>query len=602
MNLPRVIFPGLLALAGGQLAGAANEPASLAAVVNADAPFVIHVRDMPELIENWSYTPLARMWREPDVQRFFAPALARFSGDAATGFIAELKAETGLSPREALDLFPGEVMFALLAIPDRADGPDVVPRFALGAEVGENRATIEALFEQARAQDENTIVTEEFQGETIYIVLEADTEGEEQEPLAWAFVDDVLWIANPKDALQELIANSKRGGASSPVTAAPGFAAVYRENPNAHVAVYLNLEAVIREVSAQMNVPTTPDGSPRGPLTRFGISNADAVRALGLDALRGLYLATTIEPAASTWTVGFKWSEQRGLLKLLAYGDPPAPLPAFTSGTWYNATASRFSIPDAFAALQEVIADLNPAFGATMDQQIAGINDSLGIDIERDFFGSFGGEILQAADIREAPPGSPGPFIAHQLLAFSLSNPEALRHAVDALRGMLPPSMAQMITPREYLGETINTIVPPGGNGENSFSYAIARNQLMIGIGSPALLETAIQSFGGTGGSLWDKPEVAAALAEFPSGSSAVSYSDIRRAVAMGFNALAMIARASAVPLEEGTAQPPGWLDWIDPDAVPPAAVVEKYWSTAAGAVYRESDGLRSIGRIQHVP
>jgi len=599
MNLLRILSLSGLAIAAVHVSGAAGESSSLAAVVGEDVPFVIHVREMSQLVESWQYTPVARMWAEPEVKRFFAPAIAKFSGEDAESFGAKMKAETGLGPREVLDLFPGEVLLAVLDIPDRKAGPQVEPRFVLGAEVGENRSTLESLIEQA--QEENLALTEEFQGETLYVAIEATAEGEPRETLSWVFLDDVFWLASPKDALQEIIANTKRGGASSPVTAAPGFAAVYQDNPNAQLAFYLNLEAVMQEVVSQIDAEVGPDGTPAGPFANLGVSTADAFRALGLSSLGGLYAAATIEPIASTWTVGLKWNEQRGLLKMLAYGEAPAPRPSFASDTWYNATASRFSIAALVDAIKETARDLNPAYGAMIEQQIVGINGSLGIDIERDFFGSFGDEILQAADIRDAAPGALSPILVNQLIAFSLSNPDAFRRSVDSLLAMVPPDFTQMITPREYLGETINTIAPPTGDGSFNVSYAIARNQLLVGIGSPSMVETVIQSFGGTGGSLWDEPDVAAALAELPSGSSAVSYSDIRRAVSMGFNAIAAVAAQPTVPNEEGVSQPPGWLDWIDPTVVPRPEVIEKYWSTAAGAIYREPDGLRSVGRVRHV-
>jgi hypothetical protein len=45
----------------------------------------------------------------------------------------------------------------------------------------------------------------------------------------------------------------------------------------------------------------------------------------------------------------------------------------------------------------------------------------------------------------------------------------------------------------------------------------------------------------------------------------------------------------------------PGLGDFIDPGALPRDETLAKYWSTATGAVYRESDGIRFVNRVNHV-
>jgi len=98
-----------------------------------------------------------------------------------------------------------------------------------------------------------------------------------------------------------------------------------------------------------------------------------------------------------------------GLLGLLAYGDAPAPRPEFIPDSWVSVSAARFSIPTAYAALKATLHAVSPPLEAMVQQQIAGLNKNLGVDLERDLIGSFGDEVVAATPCIQKTVTKPAP-------------------------------------------------------------------------------------------------------------------------------------------------------------------------------------------------
>ena len=607
-------------LAALLLAPAAGADTGLANLPPAGALLVVQVRNLPELRAAWGRTPYARTWADPAVQKFFAPGIAKFE-EQASKFSEQLQKDDGITPGELLDLFPGGALVAVDNIdPAKVSEPGFVPPLLFAAEVGPNRAKLETLFHKGAETGKEHETTEEFQGVTLHTVLPEAAEGKKPGPtFTWTFAGDTVLVGTDKALVQQAVANRGRGADADSVARQADFAALGRLRPDNSVVGYVNLERLVASLVgvAKAREAATAAAQGHAAANPMGITPAGIVHALGFDALRSVAFAATLDRDASTLDFNLRWNERRGLLRALAYGAPPAPQPAFVSDSWLSVSSVRFSVKDAYAAIRETLRTGLPAVDGMVQQQILNLNQKLGIDLERDLFGSLGDEVTNAIAAGTAPGGADGSTAfrsTDRLIAFSLTDADALRRLVDRLKAENPQS-AKLFVPRDYLGETLYTFTPPppppGTRPSQAFAYAITRTHLFICLGSASMLETALQCAAGNGKTIWRRADVATALAELPPGGVSVEFEDMRRLVPLLFEGL-----ASLPGTRPGTPRPPAQpggadrptagheaassLPW-DPSAKPDAAAIERYWSTAAGAVYPEADGLHGVCRIKQV-
>jgi hypothetical protein len=189
------------------------------------------------------------------------------------------------------------------------------------------------------------------------------------------------------------------------------------------------------------------------------------------------------------------------------------------------------------------------------------------------------------------PPDSAAPDKADQLIAISLENPASFTKAIEAFKRWAAdgdPAMAdQLFTKRAYLGQTLYTVTPPPLAPVNlpGFSYAIANRTFLLGIGSPATVEAALQGMAEKRDSFWNKPEVKAALADVPSTSPGIQVQDARVLLGGIFETLDLI---------------PAPLQIVDPSAKLDAQQLGRYWGMMSGYVVRDATSFFSVSRIAH--
>ena len=250
------------------------------------------------------------------------------------------------------------------------------------------------------------------------------------------------------------------------------------------------------------------------------------------------------------------------------------------------------------------------------------LTQQTGIDVERDVFGAFGDEVVRAYVFPSGDDAAPQDN--EQLWAVSLANAEALTRSLEVVWAMAP-QVASQFQDRDYLGHTIRSItVPfpgPGGMTLMSISYAITPSHLFLDLGGAKMIETAIQRLDGTGASFWTQAPVVAAMKDLPPGGSSFTYQDVRQVIFSAFVQLAEMARKSAdaagagddepsldeegrpiIPRAAAKKSPPGLQQFIDPDALPSRATLEKYFGVSFGAIYRDADGIRFHARYNNVP
>jgi hypothetical protein len=557
-------------------------------LIGDQAPLVISFNDVPSLVKNWGESPWAKTWNDPQMQKFFAPLRAKMDFDKLD---EEMRSETGHTASELLGFATGDVLFALTTADfdfEAADAKKEAP-FIFAVELGDNAAKVEKLFEEQRQKHpENSHETEEFAGVTLHLET-MKSEGEEggDGHAVWAITDGVLLGGLSKDAVVSAIDALKKGGAENAFGKSQTYLAAREKSGASQISVLVNFGVIIPRVQ-QVIAAKAAESPPSNPF----LNPMAIIPALGLDAWNLMYFNVNFTEAQTTMTGGFTFSAERGLLKMFSYGQGPVAQPSFVPAKWITVSSAKFSLKSFYAGLEEMLGAYNPGVLGMGQMYVQQFNQQLGIDIKRDFFGSFGSDTVTAYAMR---PGSstekPSALDElDQFIGFSLDNPKALLTALDALMKAGGPQAEQFVTKREYLGTTINTINMPAAPGQprNTVSYAVAKNYLMISTGTPAALEAALQ---GGQSSFWDRSEVKRAFAQIPSDASTFTYQDT--GALMGSVVQTFVKLAEAQPAKPDDVP-------FDASAKPDAATLAKYWGDAVGYITRDSQGYFFKSTLDH--
>ncbi len=574
--------------------------------------FAISITDAPALLRGWDASPLATTWNDAQVVKFLAPLRAEMQVDE---WDADTREATGLTVRELLALAGGEALFAVPAFDFTTFDAKRPPAFLVALEVGGEGEKIEKILTDSAERKSLKDETETFAGVKVVVRTmpetpasadeAADTAGDDTtEPevvaartLSWAIVDGIWLISSDKQRVFAAIDAVKQGGVESALGNSERFLRTRQRVGEAQSLAYANMPAIYPLLRDAVQVAKAK--SERG-VNSLGLDIEVVFNALGLDALGECYVALLIDDKETRMNAGFVYAEERGLLKLAAYQPGPAAQPNWIPAKWPSVSTARFSMSKAYAALEELLAGVSPMFSAVAQARIRTFNKQLRLDLKRDFIGSIGDDLVSAYAI---PPGlEPGVVPAwsemDQLFSFSLVNEPAFTKSVEALKSLVGPAAEQMFIKREYLGNTLYTLnlpTAPGAKPMRGFTYAIANDTFLLGIGSPATVESALQGMASGEGLFWKRDDVQAALADLPADASGLQVQDLRVMIAsLVETAVQLQSLASATePGADKTA-------FVDAASRPDADVIARHWGLSSGYATRTSEGIFSTTRLAH--
>jgi hypothetical protein len=568
-------------------------------LVDENAPVVVSVHDVPAFLKNWDKSPWARTWNDEQMKKFVAPLRARMKIDE---WDERCKAECGYTVGELIAMAKGEALLALTsadfpvgeAEPDPADIPLI-----LAIEIGDNAAKIAKIIAANDEKEHTTARTEDFAGVTIHIYVKSEEKGDREE-FTWAMADGVWLLSPSKTTLQKSIDALKKGRTASALSDSERFLQIRKQCGDANFTFLVNVQALYPVIKKTVEARAATTGA-----QPMGMPPGVILAALGLDAIKDFYVGVNIGGDATVLNGGLTYSEQRGILKLLAYHDGPAAQPDFVSAKWITVTSARYSLFDAYTAIRELLDTVSPAIGGMVQGQIKALNKQLGVDLERDLLGSLGDEVILANAMRPgASADAPTPLTEFdQLYAFSLQNAATFTNAVEALKRMAGPQADKLFEKREYLNQTIYTYTA-AKPGQKGFSYAITPKYLFIAVGTPAVLETALQGLEGKQPTLWQQPEVKEAFADIPSRACTIEYQNTRAMIGSLVETAVQLAPmlAAKAKADEGESEDKSESDNapFDLTAKPDAAMLAKYWNNAAGYIWRDSQGLYFHSKLNH--
>jgi hypothetical protein len=198
-----------------------------------------------------------------------------------------------------------------------------------------------------------------------------------------------------------------------------------------------------------------------------------------------------------------------------------------------------------------------------------------------------------------APGAVPAWTEMDQLIAFSLVNEAAFVKSIEALKQLAGPAADQLFVQRDYLGHTLYTVnqpaPEPGAKAALGVTYAVANRTLLVGLGSPATVESALQGMAAGEGLFWKRADVKAALADLPADVVGLQLQDLR--VMIGSLVETAVQLQEVANAQKSADQKKVYLDV---SARPDADVIARHWGLASGWITRTSEGLFTTSRLAH--
>lgn len=594
-------FAAAAGLAASLLSAAPSVP--LVNLVDDQTLLVVSVIDTPALLRGWEASPFAATWNDPQVSKFLAPLRADLDHEA---FEADVKEATGLTVAELLALAEGEALIAVPRVSLADFGSKSAPPVLFALEVGKQADKVEKLLADTAAKKSITEETEDFAGAKVRLRPLPKPEKEEGEEadagpgatpgtLAWTIVDGVLIVSFEKERVFAAIDALKQGGLPSSLGKSERFIRARERVGDAQGLFYVNFTSfnpLLRELAESFKARSQGRPNP------MGVDAVSLLDAFGLDALNELYAAIKVDVAETRLDVGLGYAEERGLLKLLAYQPGPSPQPAWVPAKWPSVTTGRYSATRAYAGLEEFLENLSPMLSGLAQGQIRALNKKLGVDLARDLVGSLGEDLVSGY---APPPGVPAGTVPpwedmDQLFAVSLVNEPAFTRAIEALKSLAGPQAEQMFLKRDYLGTaiyTFNSPKPKGARASRGFSYAIANGMVLVGIGSPGSIESALQGMASPQDGFWKRADVREALAGVPNDACSIQVQDLGVMMA-AFVETAVRWQESSNAGKTGEEK----KTYVDPAARPDAETLARIWGLASGYSLRTSEGLFTTTRL----
>lgn len=589
-------------------AGESGEAAGVMDVmqlVPESAAGVFVIEDAPAFIEQWQASPMAKLWRDPQVQSFFEPLRQSLEIDQ---WNEKAKEETGYELDELIAMLDGGLVIyledvgAMLDALDAAETDEEIdeieaPLFVLAKVEGDGSDLRDLLLRKAEETEDDQadegndveLVTEEFREVEYYLSRTYPEEGEPKDDYAWTIVDGFFAMTASPSRIEEVIADVLDGGAESSVQSSAVYQSVERVVTPGSLMMYWNLEQVFPTVRQLVEAAAEEAMEEGEEASQLPFSPNVVLDALGLDVLQAGFFSMDLAGGTVALDLGLTYSDDAGILQLLAYGGEVnrsslVPDDAIAFGS------ASFDFKQAWSAVETVVNAVNPGIlqMAAMQMSMAFQNAGVEIDLRQDVLENLGQElvVVQVEPAATAPEDEEALTIdASQVVAFSINQRQGFEMAIESLKAMAGQG-SELFGEREYLGTTIYSLNTPAEAGMQQVSYAMTDTWLLVGIGATDALESVLIEAGDPGASAWERPDVKAALAVLPAGASGLGFEDV---AVTGPRVFKMLAMMGAVDEE---------LELVDPSAMPDDDVFGKYFGPAVNGIYKDNNSFVMRSRM----
>lgn len=488
-------------------------------LIEEDVQFFTTVRSISETRAQWAGHPFAELFENEELQKFFEPLMdevAEAEDGDGPDFTDVLENEFGLTVDELFELFPGQVSFSIYNMAELMLKTDERPEGLLAAEFSGDAARLNELMrvqfernaesqKEANPDVEHVLIEERFMGETLYFDEAFDGDETYVED-GYALVDGIFLLATPESRLRAAVEAIKEG-ASTPVSKAAVYLRAREAAGRGDFEFYLNLDELMPRLNEALLTQ-----SMKGGMAMFGVTAQSLDNALSLESLQALFFDIDLTDTGLMSHGGLIYSEKRGLLTLLSYAEGDLPTAHYVPEGVLTSAISLFDFGEMLVNLEKLLAVASPSMPALIDIQMQTLKTNTGVDVRASILENLGGEMVSLSMLDQRGKSGQKTLQAEQLFVMEVKNAEALAHAIETYKGMIP-GVDAFIEAQDFEGETIYTIKGPSNLEQpdasvGDFSYVITRSELIVSIGRISLLQEVLSRMGKSSSGFWQKAEV----------------------------------------------------------------------------------------------
>jgi hypothetical protein len=570
----------------------------LTEIVPLGAPMVTYVADVPSSIAQWGASPMARLWDDPQVRAFFAPLREELEIGRWDEMVRE---ETGHGLDELKAMLTGDLVFFVedfdISLEEGAEEADF--KLALAVAVSENAADIERMIldqeeKIADAAEEDTDTdaseirneTREYRGVELHIEQNYDADELTLET-GWAVVEGIWVVATPVESLERVVASILDGGLESTVRSGANFQTVGKHLRQADSWFFMDIDPWMPSVRTMIDGGISAAAEAGSP---FPIESTALIDALGIDSMQAVFATFAFEDDTMAMNFGATYTEDTGLVKLMAYGPGEAPRATYIPVDSDTFTTGAFDFAGAWSALVGIVNGINPSLMGLASMQLESSLQQAGVelDLKRDLLDNLTGELASIQNLG----GISGETLAdmeldqEQVIIVGIQQREALENVIEGIKTIIGQG-SDFFVQREFENHTVYTLEMPQAEGEDpggNIAYTVTDTHLLVSIGSPATLEKVLLKMTSEGESVWKQATIRRAVGRLPDGASAIQYQDVLATGDLIFHGIALVEGSGADDGED--------VSICDPDAIPDRGTVGKYIESAVNGVWKNDHEL----------
>jgi len=557
-----IVLAVLLALITGPVAVTAQDkPATprLESLVPADSFFFASFNDVAGMRAQCSRTAMAKLFHEPEVQKFLAPAMKEIEKH-----LKMAEAQAGHPVFSILNSIKGQAAVAVVSYDPLYGG--LIPDAAIMVDLGDGRAEFQKIHDQALAKAEGKvgIQLKEHAGVPFQIVtLPMGID------LSISYLGDALLVTTMTERMREMI-DASQGKLEKSLAANQTFN-VTREHTgkDAFFSAFLNVESIFAHYGDRLPPMAT-----------------QIMGKLAIDSMKGIGFGSSfagegIRESFFAYVPG----EKKGLMKLF-YSDPGNGMELLdrVPRNAFYAAAGRADVEKMYAEALQLVGDIDPN---VLEQVMGGIyqaEEFIGLRIREDLLAPLGNQMAAYA----AMPGNGG-LIPDLVMMVKLDQPEkfeqTLVHMVNRGKEMMAGDRRLTMELRnlDYAGAKIHYIHVSEKWGDPvavTPSYVRNGDLAYFSLYPQVLKDLAARKFAGP--SIKENPDFARALKGLPADMASVEYMD--------FGAVVRILYGTIVPVAQLAAKRADIP--VDMALLPRTETVAKHFFGGIWGVKLEEDGI----------
>lgn len=512
----------------------------LADYLPADSWVVAEVEDLDALKEDLEKGPFGELWDSPAMEKI-KKLLDENMLDFPEGEEGEVAKELIERLTTWSEKSTGQVAFSISGLEDVMKLPDDDARQPEIIFLAETEATSKELAELlewleetvdrvGEGDDKLRIEKAKVRGHEVFWLTPEDNADNGPDVSIGAFViDGVLGLGGGRPAIEDLIERMDKNEGES-ITEHADYRDSFDEIGRGDLRMFVNIRPFIA-LALEAIRENEDVAIPENPL---GVTMDGIIAALGLDGLECMAMQMDFDKRGMEMGVALFMGKRNGLLGLLQSSDQSVTLVPFIPDDSSTAGVARFDLGLMWDTIMDILKDVSPALHIMVDGQIKAFEKQAGVSLRKDVLGSLGDELVSFSKINPEEleiPDEEGPAILDpdlnaflsEFYAISLKDADRFDQSLRTLLNAVAPG-SELFNERKHKGVVVRML---SDQADMSFSYAVTPKWLFVNMGDHARMLKAISRSQKPRKSLWQRPDVAAAMKDLPREYNQLDYTDL---------------------------------------------------------------------------